>query len=162
MILWKFSTAISIKHRILATFNITKNQSERLYAFKQTYCYLLERLESLIWSVESSVFLYKIIFKSIFPLIPSITTNKFLLILLYKGHANTKTCDDIVTKKYEMCVNVSNCEPTVYVRVQSYLCICAKPEYVSIKENMFTSAESRFCVISGMFICTLISYAKST
>ena len=150
MILWKFSTAISIKHRILATFNITKNQSERLYAFKQTYCYLLERLESLIWSVESSVFLYKMIFKSIFPLISSITTNKFLLILLYKGHAIKKTCDDIVTKKYdilswngpnEMCVNVYNCEPTVYVRVQSYLCIC---------------------VITGIFICMLISYTKGT
>ena len=35
MILWKISTAISIKHRILATFNIKKNQSEWLYAFKQ-------------------------------------------------------------------------------------------------------------------------------
>jgi hypothetical protein len=30
------------------------------------------------------------------PLIPRITTNKFLLILLYKGHAIKKTCDDIV------------------------------------------------------------------
>ena len=138
---------------------------------KQTYCYLLERFESLIWSVESSVFLYKMIFKSIFPLIPSITTNKCLLILLYKGHAIKKTCDDIVTKKYdilswngpnEMCVKVYNCEPTVYVRVQSYLCICAKPEYVSIKENMFISAEPRFCVITGIFICMLISYTKGT
>ena len=35
MILWKISTAISIKHRILATFNIKKNQSEWLYAFKR-------------------------------------------------------------------------------------------------------------------------------
>ena len=57
---------------------------------KQTYCYLLEKFESLIWSVESSVFLYKLIFKSILPLIPRITTNKFLLILLYKGHAIKK------------------------------------------------------------------------
>ena len=40
------------------------------------------------------------IFKSILPLIPRITTNKFLLILLYKGHAIKKTCDDIVKKKY--------------------------------------------------------------
>ena len=37
MILWKISTAISIKHRILATFNIKKNQSERLYAFKVNF-----------------------------------------------------------------------------------------------------------------------------
>ena len=71
-------------------------------------------------------------------------------------------CDDIVTKKYEMCVNVSNCEPTVYVRVQSYLCICAKPEYVSIKENVFICAKPRFCVISGICICTLIPYTKGT
>ena len=34
MILWKISTAISIKHRILATFNIKKNNSDSLYAFK--------------------------------------------------------------------------------------------------------------------------------
>ena len=31
MILWKISTAIIIKHRILATFNIKKNLFERLY-----------------------------------------------------------------------------------------------------------------------------------
>jgi hypothetical protein len=31
-----------------------------------------------------------LIFKSILPLIPRITTNKFLLILLYKGHAIKK------------------------------------------------------------------------
>jgi hypothetical protein len=36
MILWKISTAISIKHRILATFNIKKNQSEQLYALQIT------------------------------------------------------------------------------------------------------------------------------
>ena len=35
MILWKFLTAISIKHRILATFNIKKINSDILYAFKQ-------------------------------------------------------------------------------------------------------------------------------
>ena len=36
MLLGKIPTAISIKHRILATFNIKeKNQSERLYAFKE-------------------------------------------------------------------------------------------------------------------------------
>ena len=57
---------------------------------KQTYCYLLERFESLISSVESSVFLYKMIFKSILSLISRITTNKFLLILLYKGNAIKK------------------------------------------------------------------------
>ena len=34
MILWKTSTAISVKHRILATFNIKKNNSDSLYAFK--------------------------------------------------------------------------------------------------------------------------------
>jgi hypothetical protein len=34
MILWKMSTAISIKHRILATFNIKKINSDSLYAFK--------------------------------------------------------------------------------------------------------------------------------
>ena len=35
MILWKISTAISIKHRILATFNIEKKfNSDSLYAFK--------------------------------------------------------------------------------------------------------------------------------
>ena len=34
MILWKQSTAISIKHRILATFNIKKINSDSLYAFK--------------------------------------------------------------------------------------------------------------------------------
>jgi hypothetical protein len=38
------------------------------------------------------------------PLIPRITTNKFLLILLYKGHAIKKTCDDIVTKKYDILI----------------------------------------------------------
>jgi hypothetical protein len=42
------------------------------------------------------------IFKSILPLIPRITTNEFLLILLYKGHAIKKTCEDIVTKKYDI------------------------------------------------------------
>ena len=152
---------------------------------KQTYCYLLERFESLIWSVESSVFLYKMIFKSILPLIHRIT-NTFLLILLYKGHAIkdlwwychkkvwyfvlewTINDKNIHNKNWystrhllnKMCVKVSNCEPTVYV--QSYLCICAKPEYVSIKDNVFICAESRFCVISGIFIWTLISYAKST
>ena len=36
MILWKISTAISIKHRILATFNIEKNQFwQPIYAFKE-------------------------------------------------------------------------------------------------------------------------------
>jgi hypothetical protein len=36
MILWKISTAISIKHRILATFNIKKNfNSDSLSAFKR-------------------------------------------------------------------------------------------------------------------------------
>jgi hypothetical protein len=36
MILWKISTAISIKHRILETFNIkNKFNSDSLYAFKQ-------------------------------------------------------------------------------------------------------------------------------
>ena len=35
MILWKISTAISIKHRILATFNIEKKiNSDSVYAFK--------------------------------------------------------------------------------------------------------------------------------
>jgi hypothetical protein len=34
MLLWKISTAISIKHRILATFNIKKIQFWQLYAFK--------------------------------------------------------------------------------------------------------------------------------
>jgi hypothetical protein len=35
MILWKISTAISIKHRILATFSINKKlNSDSLYAFK--------------------------------------------------------------------------------------------------------------------------------
>ena len=34
MILRKISTAISIKHRILATFNIKKINSDSLYAFK--------------------------------------------------------------------------------------------------------------------------------
>jgi K+ transporter len=34
MILWKFLTAISIKYRILATFNIKKINSDSLYAFK--------------------------------------------------------------------------------------------------------------------------------
>jgi hypothetical protein len=33
MILWKISTAISMKHRILATFNIKKIHSDSLYAF---------------------------------------------------------------------------------------------------------------------------------
>jgi hypothetical protein len=38
MILWKFTTAISIKHRILATFNIkTKFNSDSLYAFKDRW-----------------------------------------------------------------------------------------------------------------------------
>jgi hypothetical protein len=36
MILWKISTAISLKHRILATFNIkNKFNSDSLYAFKE-------------------------------------------------------------------------------------------------------------------------------
>ena len=35
MILWKISTAISIKHRILATFNIKKINSDSLYSFKE-------------------------------------------------------------------------------------------------------------------------------
>jgi hypothetical protein len=36
MILWKISTAISIKHRILATFdNLKKKNSDSLYAFNQ-------------------------------------------------------------------------------------------------------------------------------
>ena len=35
MILWKISTAISIKHRILATFNIKKINSDGLYAFNE-------------------------------------------------------------------------------------------------------------------------------
>ena len=72
---------------------LPKNKVKKIveiYMIKQTYCYLLKRFESLIWSVESSVFLYKLIFKSILPLIPRITTNKFLLILLYKGHAIKK------------------------------------------------------------------------
>jgi hypothetical protein len=34
MILWKISTAISLKHRILAIFNIKKFNSDSLYAFK--------------------------------------------------------------------------------------------------------------------------------
>ena len=34
MILWKLSTAISIKHRILATFDIKKINSDSVYAFK--------------------------------------------------------------------------------------------------------------------------------
>ena len=34
MILWKISTAISIKHWILATFNLRKINSDSLYAFK--------------------------------------------------------------------------------------------------------------------------------
>ena len=34
MILWKISTTISIKHRILATFNIKKINSGSLYAYK--------------------------------------------------------------------------------------------------------------------------------
>ena len=35
MILWKISTAISIKHRILATFNIKIINSDSLYSFKE-------------------------------------------------------------------------------------------------------------------------------
>ena len=35
--IWKNSTAISIKHRIFATFNIKENQSERLYAIKEKW-----------------------------------------------------------------------------------------------------------------------------
>ena len=35
MILWKIATAISIKHQILATFNIKKINSDSLYAFKK-------------------------------------------------------------------------------------------------------------------------------
>ena len=35
MILWKISTAISIKHRILATFNIKKINSDSMYTFKE-------------------------------------------------------------------------------------------------------------------------------
>ena len=35
MILWKISTAISIKHRILATFNVKKINSDSMYAFKE-------------------------------------------------------------------------------------------------------------------------------
>jgi hypothetical protein len=34
MILWKISTAFSIKHRIFATFNIKKINSDSLYAFR--------------------------------------------------------------------------------------------------------------------------------
>ena len=37
MILWKISTAISIKHRILATFNLKKINSDSLYAFNLVY-----------------------------------------------------------------------------------------------------------------------------
>jgi hypothetical protein len=38
MILWKISTAISIKHRILATFNIKKKfNSDSLYAFNEVH-----------------------------------------------------------------------------------------------------------------------------
>ena len=37
----KISTAISLKHRILATFNIKKKiNSDRLYAFKRKYMFL--------------------------------------------------------------------------------------------------------------------------
>ena len=35
MILWKISTAISIKHRILATFYIKKINSDSMYVFKE-------------------------------------------------------------------------------------------------------------------------------
>ena len=41
MILCEIATAISIKHRILATFNKKKINSDSLYAFKQTHRTLL-------------------------------------------------------------------------------------------------------------------------
>jgi hypothetical protein len=65
MIWWNNSTAISIKHRILATFNINKkNQFERLYAFrhhqtnKQTHqlnCYTIDNQTCLSRWGHSSV-----------------------------------------------------------------------------------------------------------
>ena len=43
MILWKISTTISIKHRILASFNENKFNSDSLYAFKKRRISLFSR-----------------------------------------------------------------------------------------------------------------------
>ena len=45
---------ISIKHQILATFNIKKNQSERLYAFKRME---LIEVKSLIWAHKGKLYI---------------------------------------------------------------------------------------------------------
>ena len=44
---------ISIKHRILATFNIKKNQSERLYAFKYCWIILSHRINTLLSNINA-------------------------------------------------------------------------------------------------------------
>jgi hypothetical protein len=50
MILWKISTAISIKYRILATFNIKiKFNSDSLYAIKWTINTILWRISCTMW-----------------------------------------------------------------------------------------------------------------
>ena len=43
MILWKISTAISIKHRILATFNIKKKSILKACAFKSVVLYIFKQ-----------------------------------------------------------------------------------------------------------------------
>ena len=64
MIYWNFLTAISIKHRILATFNVNKkNQFERLYAFNVIYIqYYLLSFICLLYVVclYSVIYIYKI------------------------------------------------------------------------------------------------------
>ena len=53
MILWKISTAISIKHRILATFNLKKINSDSLYAFNLVYMYVIQNIKILFYPWKS-------------------------------------------------------------------------------------------------------------
>jgi hypothetical protein len=56
LILWKISTAISIKHRILATFNKKKINSDSLYAFKLIFEKFNRAIIHLIPEYEQLIF----------------------------------------------------------------------------------------------------------
>jgi hypothetical protein len=59
MILWKISTAISIKHRILATFNIkNKFNSDSLYAFKCIVLKVKEEWHTLNWYENIHIYVF--------------------------------------------------------------------------------------------------------
>jgi hypothetical protein len=56
MILWKISTAISIKHRILATSNIKKKiNSDSLYAFNCIHILTWGEIHAMCWLAENDI-----------------------------------------------------------------------------------------------------------